>query len=57
MRLLNECDSHFNSIKVRLERIVFDTKEHGIINFNSIKVRLEHKLLAPHDSTSCISIP
>ena len=33
----------FNSIKVRLELIIFQLIKYDVRHFNSIKVRLEHK--------------
>ena len=39
-------NSHFNSIKVRLEQRVAPSAKNALKNFNSIKVRLEHNLLS-----------
>ena len=33
---------YFNSIKVRLKRIISNGQYPGFLNFNSIKVRLKH---------------
>ena len=38
---LLQATEYFNSIKVRLERVIYEVSDTGNIDFNSIKVRLE----------------
>ena len=50
-------ETHFNSIKVRLEQYLYNDTDNNIHNFNSIKVRLEQDLQQRAASTNMISIP